>query len=798
MTRFVETWARCVVGFRTLILLAATALIVLSPFSFGRLYHDDSNESYFLEHDPNLNAFNRLLELFGDNEYLLVGVPARPQDADVFEAKTIRMIHEITQFLESHRHVTQVRSLSKYEYTHDADGMLATDPLFEYPEEISDALEDLNKAREIMRGEKLALGSLLTEDLRHTLIAARTTYRPRENNHKVEVVTELRNFIAKRDYEADGFRLHMSGVPVIGERLQTLTQRDMAWLNPLMGVLMVGILFAIFRAAFAAVLPFLLIGYVLLVTTGLQGVLRWPFTAVNSALIPTVIILCIGTAVHVLVEFFHFRRRGLAPVEASIATTRDLLYPIFFTCLTTAVGFLTLAVTELTPVRQFALLAAAAAMLIFLFSTTALPALLSFIPWIAPGQTTQDPSHPNLITRLLEALPGFTRTHSRKIAALGIFLALFSVYSIRHMTVDTNIVNYFKEKSWINQDLRYFNQHFKGISNLELIIDTGRDGGIKDPQVLARADALQTWLESRTETGTALSILRFYKQINQSLHSNDAEHFALPSSAEMAAQFLLLYENTGPEEDLSDLKDFNERYMRISIPVLNMDARLMTATLTSIREHIEREFSDLSLNMTGALVMNNAQNNYVNNGMFQSFGIAILVIGLSFLALFRSLKYGLIALVPSIVPILLTGGLVSMAGISLDLGTMIVGAMTIGIAVDDSIHLLSRYLLRRKRGDSVFDALRGAFATSGKAVVLTSIILVCGFSVMLLGSFVSYIYVGLFSAMIMSFALIGDLLFMPALLFIFDREKNLDRKPLPEQPPTRSTSLTSEEEISHV
>lgn len=806
MTRFVDTWAHCVVRFRAAILLASIILIVQSPFSFGRLYHDDSNESYFLEHDPNLNAFDRLLERFGDNEYLLVGIPARAGDADVFNADTVRIIHEISEFLENHRHVTQVRSLSQYEYTHDDAGMLATDPLFEAIETSDNPAtpavtpEALTAAREIMRKEKLALGTLLTDDLQHTLIAARTSYRPGENNHKVEVVTELREFIAERGYADQGFTLHMSGVPVIGERFQTLTQRDMAWINPVMGVLMIGILFAIFRSAFATALPLLLIGCVILVITGLQGVLRWPFTAVNSALIPTVIILSIGTAIHVLVEFFHFRRQGLTPPAASRATTRDLLHPVFFTSLTTAAGFLTLAVTELTPVRQFALLAAASAMLIFLFSTTALPALLSYIPWVPRGHAPHNPQQINAMTRLLSALPNFTRTHSRKIAATGILLALFSVYSIRHMTVDTNIVNYFKDDSWVNQDLHYFNRTFKGISNLELIVDTGRDGGIKDPAILARVDDLQTWLENRAETGTALSIIRFYKQIHQSLNGNDPQHFTLPTSPEMAAQFLLLYENTGPDEDLSDLKDFNERYLRISVPILNMDARDMTAALTSIRQHIEHEFSDLSLEITGALVMNNAQNNYVNSGMFLSFGIAILVIGVSFLVLFRSLKYGLIGLIPSIVPVLLTGGLVSMAGIAMDLGTMIVGAMTIGIAVDDSIHLMSRYLLRRKRGDGVFEAIQSAFSTSGKAVILTSIILVCGFSVMLLGSFVSYIYVGLFSAMIMSFALIGDLLFMPALLFILDREKPLirdaARQTADKNPP--SSALKSIEEISHV
>lgn len=794
MNRLVEAWAQGVVRYRAAILLFTALILILSPLSYDRLYHDDSNESYFLEHDPNLTAFNHLLERFGDSEYLLVGIPSKPGDKDIFTPQTIQIIDELTQFFENHRHVTQVRSLSKYQYTHDVDGILATDDLFEDIAELQETPEVMAQARTIMAGEPLALGSLLTDDFQNTQIAARTTYIAGENRHKVEVVTELLEFIKAQGYSELGYTLHLSGTPVIGERFETLTQRDMAWINPVMGVVMIIILLAIFRSGFATIIPLLLIGSIILITIAAQGWLKWPFTAVNSALTPTIIILAIGASIHVLIEFFHFRKQGLAPKEAASTTIRDLLFPIFFTCLTTAIGFFTLSITELTPVRQFALLAAGASMLIFLLSTTSLPALLSYVPWIAKGNTPRHSGKHNLLTAILTAVPTVTQRRNKAIALVGLAITVFSLYSISFITVDTNIVNYFKKNSWINQDLHYFNETFKGISNLEVIIDTEKADGVKDPAILTRIETLQDYLEAQPEMGKALSLIRFYKQINQALNEDNADYFTLPTTPAMAGQLLLMYENTSPEEDLSDLKSFDGRYFRLSIPVINMNSKAMTAHLHSWQTYIQQHFSDLKLELTGGIVMNNAQNNYVNNGMFQSFGIAILVIGLCFIVLFRSFKYGLIALIPSIVPVILTGGLISLAGISLDLGTMIVGAMTIGIAVDDSIHLMSRYLQRRRRGDPVFDAIRSAMTTSGKAVILTSIILVSGFSVMLMGSFISYIYVGLFSAMIMVFALIGDLLFMPALLFLFDRNSELAA---PEQASRVEVSKQPTKEMSH-
>lgn len=766
MNHFSANWAAQVITHRVLILWLTAIAMVLAPLSFKHLYHDSSNESYFLEHDPQLVAFNGLVEKFGDPEYLLIGIAARSQDPDIFTPEALRIIDALTEFLEDHTHVTQVRSLSKYQYTHDDNGMLATDDLFDDLDALADSPELLTRARNIIRNEPLAQENLVTSDLRHTRILARTEYLPGENAHKVRVVHDLQAFIQQRDLAAQGFDLRLSGMPVIGERFETMTQNDMAWINPVMGVIMIVILFLVFRSVFATLVPLIVILSSMLLVTSLQGFLRWPFTAVNSALIPTIIILSMGTSVHVLVEYFQLRKKGREPKLAARETMKDLFFAVLFTCVTTSIGFIALSVTELVPVRQFAVLAAIAPLIIFLVTMTSLPALLSFIPWLP--RKSQDARESGLINGVIQRVPAFTQRFRKPIVIVGVLITGFSFYSVSHITVDANIVNYFKKDSWINRDLHYFNDTFKGISNLEVVVDSKEDGGVKNPEFLQRVDALQSWLASFEQTGKPTSVVDFYKQINRALNGDNHDYYRLPSTREMAAQFLLLYENTGPDEDLSDLKDFNERYLRIQVPMKNMDETETTAMLDRLAQGINTRFQDLDLELTGNLVMNNTQNHYVNNGMYRSFIIAIAMIGVCFVVLFRSFKYGMIALLPSVVPILLTGGVIAFSGIALDLGTMIVGAMTIGIAVDDSIHMMSRYLLKRSRGLAVFDAVDAALQSSGRAVILTSVILVTGFSVMLMGSFVSYIYVGLFSAMIMLLALIGDLVFMPAVIFLVD------------------------------
>ncbi len=771
MKAFIRAWARFVTQRRWLVLGITLVVAGLSFIPMNNIYYDNSNESYFVEGDPNLTAFNQLLELFGDVEYLSIGVVAPESQTNLFTSETLTVIHELTEFLETRPEVTQVRSLSKYEYTHSDDGMLATDDLVEDFESSA----DLAEAREIIRGEPMALGSLITEDLRHTRVVARVRYKVGSSEKKISLMKSVREFIAEKEFAERGYPLHLSGQPVFTEQFEVLTKRDQAWINPTMAVLMIVILFISFRSVTGMLMPWAVIGTGIILVTGIQGLLGWPHSVVESALVPALIIIGVGISVHVLVEFYHFRAKQLAPRQAAEEAVVHLWVPAFYTALTTAAGFLALGVTELVPVRQFAWLGAIGAMMLFLVAMTLMPALLSFVKPFSPK--TRRVVESGKISQLTARLPTLTRNYRKPITLFGSALLAVSLWLIPNIEVDSNFITYFKQDNPTRTDLNYFDRVYNGIQNIDLVIDSGEEGGIHSPELLQKVDQLQAWLEAQPETGAANSLVDFHKQINQALHYDDPDWYRLPDSRAMAAQFLLLYDNTGPNEDLTDAKDFYERYLRVSIPIANMRSSETDQFLTRVQNHIDTQHPDLNVDMTGSLVMYNAQDIYINQGMYRSFMIALAIIGLSFIVLFRSLKYGLIALIPSVVPILMTGSLLVLLDIPLNLGTMIVGAMTIGIAVDDAIHVMNRYLLAKRAGSNTHQAVTRAMTESGRAVVFTSIVLVSGFSVMLLGSFIPYIYTGMFAATIMALALLGDLIFLPALLYWIDGRSEKEPEP---------------------
>ncbi len=761
--KLIEKWAELIVNHRWLVIIGSMILVMGAVYPMKNLYFDNSNELFFLPDDPNLQKYDRLLERFGDNEYLLVGLKARPEDKNIFNHDTLQAIGKLTEFLEDHEAVTKVSSLSKYQYIHAEDDTLSVDDLIEDMEELDPSPESMDQLAKIMERETLVHGVLLTEDFQHTMIIARTLYIKRENTHKVQLIDDLHAFLAEQQLREQGFEIRIFGQALLAERFLNLSTGDQALIVPLLSLMILVLLFFSFRTIPGMLLPWLVIGCSLVLVIGLQGLIRWPFNMINTMLPNILIMIGIGDSVHVLVEFYHFRNEGLSPKEAAKKSIATMWLPCFYTSLTTTVGFLALSVTKLVPVKEFGVLGASGAFIAFVLSVTLLPAVLSFITGLP--ERTKKAVELGLIPRITRQLATFTYTYRRPLSLLGGGMIIFSLVYASQLSVDANFITYFKEKSAVRQDFNYFDRTYGGGLNIEFMIDSGTEGGVKEPEFLRETLRFQEYLESMEETGEANSILDYIRKQNQAMHNDDPAYFKIPDTRELVAQYLLLYESSGPEEDLSDLKTIDERFMRISIRVINMSDLTMGRLLAGIEKTLANEFPTLDVELTGTVVLFNAQQVYMQEGMIQSFSVALFIIILCFFVLFRSIKYGILAMIPSVFPILFAGAVMYLMGISLDLGTILIAAMTIGIAVDSSIHVMNRYVHAHRSGKSQLESVHLAMTESGRAVIFTSIILVGGFSIFMIASFVSFIYLGLFSAIIMVVALVADLLFLPAIIF---------------------------------
>jgi len=774
MTRLINTWANFVINKRFYLIVASVVLLLVILVSGPSIPFDNSTERYFVLGDPALTDYHRSIELFGDNEYLIIGFEAAPATADIFQAETLRNIAQISEFLEFHEYITQVRSLTTFQYIHADGDDLRTDYLIDDIEDLIARPNAIAAVKSTLEREELALDTLISRDFRHTRIAARVEYHQETAENKVQLVQDLQNFVDEHNLDdSSDYIFHLSGYPLVQERIETIADEDTSKLIAIMVVLMLVILFASFRSFVAMAIPWLVIVSSLLIVLEVQSYLEIPHTIIDrSALLPTLIIIGIGLVVHVLVEFFNFAKSGKNGVAAARATIIQLWRPAFFTAITTSAGFYALSVTRVLPIKEFALLGAIGPIALFFFSLTVLPAMLSYINKV-PSATVQV-LEMGFISRITSKVPDFTLKNRHIILLFAIATTVFSVWYLPRFEIDSNYTSLFKAGSQVPQDIEYFDEVYRGMMNLDVILDSGEIDGVKQPEFLRQADQLQTWLEQRSTLGPINSLVDYLKEISQAVNGDVAQYYRIPETSDMTAQFLLLYESAGADEDLSDIKDFDNRFTRLVIPVVNMRASEMAVELDLISTYLNQNFGQLQPAITGTMALYTVRDAYISEGMVLSFIVALSVIAVFFIVLFKSFKYGILSLIPSVLPIILAGSIAAWLGIYLDHSAVIVFAMTLGIAVDDAIHVMSRYLLAKKSNASTKQALQRAMNESGRAVLFSSIVLVFGFSVLCFGSLTTVIYVGFFGGVIMTFALIGDLIFLPAILYLVDGVDDVD------------------------
>jgi predicted RND superfamily exporter protein len=384
MHALIRGWADFVIANRLAVLISVALFLVIALFTGPTTPYDNSTERYFVDGDPTIQDYDRLLDLFGDNEYLVIGFEAADEQADVLTPDTLRDMVLLTDYLESHPYITQVRSLTNFQYIHADGDNLSTDYLIDEPDTLAQDPTAIASAKAILQGEPLAMGTLITADFRHARIAARVEYHPGTSSHKTELVQGLYRYIEAEIPGSDQYTLHVSGYPVAYERFETLADEDLDLLIPIMILLMVIMLYLNFRSLVGTVFPWVVIAGGVLLVGEIQSYLQLPHSTVDSALLPTLIIIGIGITVHVLVEYFHQRRLGLESKAASHTAILHIWRPALFASITTSAGFYALSITKILPVRDFALLGAIGPLALFLFAVTVLPAMLSYVKVLPP------------------------------------------------------------------------------------------------------------------------------------------------------------------------------------------------------------------------------------------------------------------------------------------------------------------------------------------------------------------------------------------------------------------------------
>ena len=742
-------------------------LCLLATFACaaGTRHLTDNPDSrvFFSEDNPQLKALERFENTYSRNENVVYVLA--PRDGDVFSPRTMEAIDWLTEATWQTPYSQRVDSITNFQWTRaDGDDLVVSD-MYPGAGRASDA--DLETARAVVLDRPTLVNRLVDEEGSVTSVNVTVvlpnedvdTMTQRERDAVPEIVAFTRARAAEFREAYPDIDLYLTGSVMFSIAFSEVPQQDMATRFPIMVLLILLIVGVSVRSVLWTVVALVSVVLTVVATLGVAGWLGVILNAGTSGAPIIILTLAIAHSVHVMVTCEQQLREGFSKHDAIVESLRVNLPPVFVTSATTAIGFLSLNFSDAPPFRLLGNMVAGGVMIAFVLSLTLVPAAMAVLP-ARRRRGGRLAAH---------AMTGFSEFVIARRGILiwvsGAVIALLAIGTTR-ITLDDDFVKYFDDSFPIRIASDFAQERLTGLNVLEYSVPAGREGGVSDPEFLAHLERFAEWLRAQPNVRHVYALTDIVKRLNENLHGDDPAFYALPDSADLAAQYLLLYELSLPLGlDLNSTIDVGKSATRVSASVVDMSSAEMRDLNARAEAWLAENAPALQTQGTGlSLMFSFISERNIEAMLFGSL-LALVLISFVLIVALRSVKVGLVSLVPNLFPAAMAFGLWGYLVGEVGLAIAFAAAVTLGIVVDDTVHFLSKYLrARREEGMDPVAATRYAFKTVGMALWVTSTCLVAGFLVMATSGFKVNADLALLSAVTISFALAADFLFLPPLL----------------------------------
>ncbi|MDD9892503.1 MAG: MMPL family transporter [Gammaproteobacteria bacterium] len=759
-----ETSRRFIVNRPLTTVLLCLAVVAVVTSGMARLAQTTDYRIYFGEDNPQLQAFEEFEAQFEQKELLVVGVEA--EGGDIFTPDSLSAVRELTRRGWELPYALRSTSLSNFQNSYADGDDIIVEALV--PDEGPISPEKAAEIKRFALASDEIVGNTAAADGSAAAIYI-TTPLPRENLEAEvpEVANAIRALTTEIGEKYPGHKFHISGVIMLNDAMAQTTQYDLETLFPAAYLLILFGLIAYFRRLIPALATWTV---VILSTLAAYGSAGWMGVTLNAASMSSgmiVMTLAVADCVHILVTYYYGIEKQKTKLEAMLESLRLNLQPVFLTSITTAIGFLSLNFSDSPPFRDLGNIVAVGVMFAFLLSAFFMPAMMMWLP--AKGKK-------HVQRRWTDYLADIVIDHQKPLLlGVGALILLLSA-GIPMNRFGDNYAEYFSEDIPFRGATDYLNETVVGMQQMQYTLTSDEPGGVNDPEFLREMEELESWFLQQPNVRKVISIVDINKRLNKTMHGDDEEWYRLPDNQELAAQYLFFYELSLPQGlSLNTIIDPDKQLTRFVVLMDNVDA----TTLVELSKDAQAwMLENMPSSMVGSaepvgiglMFAQIAKRNFYS--MIGGMLVALIMISALMMWMMRSLRVGLISIVPNVVPALmgfgLWGFLVGQIGISL----AIVGSMTLGIVVDDTVHFLSKYLRARREGNlPPEEAVRYAFHNVGSALTLTTMILAGGFLIISMSSYLLTAHMGQLTAMTIMLALICDFLFLPPLLMLLDRDK---------------------------
>jgi len=628
--------------------------------------------------------------------------------------------------------------------------------------------------------DELPLGDEFAEDVASESAPSAKVISSEELAQVMQVMLAL-----QEEFESVDFEIHLTGDQ---QMTYALTQVMSSEVQKFLGITMLiiaGALFLFFRRISGVLLPMLVVFLPLNTTIGLMGWVGLPMTLSTQNLPTFLFAVCIGDAVHILTIFYQQLDEGASRDEAIVYALRHSGLAVLMTSVTTAGALGTFAFSDLMPIAGLGLAAPVGVMLAFVYSVVLLPALLAVLPIRAKCGGASRGDEASLLNRALVGLGDFCTGRAWLVVGIWSVLIAVSLYGASQVRMSHDSMKWFPEGHPTRVAAEPANREMKGSMPLESIIDSGRENGLLEPEVLRRIEEVEAFTKSlRTDyvqASQTVSVVEILKEIHKALNENDPAFYALPQDRALIAQELLLFEASG-SDDLEEMVDGSYRYARIHVPLPFVDGLLYGPYTAALEEGAREILGDLaSLEASGLIVLYMRSTEIMLRTTVESYVLALIMIAPLMMLLIGDFRLGLISLIPNIAPIIIGMGFIYYSSATFDMFSMTIGTIIIGVAVDDTIHFMHSFRRYYRGGDAAVVAVRKTMRSTGRALLVTSVALCAGFYVQMLSEMVSVKNYGMVTGFAIVAALFADLTLSPALVVLATRfaEKRVAVVPSP-------------------
>ncbi len=757
------SYARWVIKYRWLVILAAFVAVFAAASGLPRLYFSTDYRYFFSEENPELLAFEELQDTYTKNDNVLFAI--EPKDKDVFTPSTLAVIEELTHAAWQVPFSLRVDSITNFQHTEaDGDDLMVGDLVKDAG---SLSAEDILRIKKIALAEPLLMNRLITEKTDITGVNVTINLPGKSITEVPTVVSYAREMADEIRAKYPDINIYLTGTTVMNNTFSEASQGDIRTLIPIMFLVIVVIMVILLRSFAGTLATLLVILMSSLVAMGIAGWLNTPLTGI-SVLAPTIIMtLAVADSIHILVSMFNEMETGKDKREALIESIRINMQPVFLTSFTTVIGFLSMNFSDAPPYHDLGNIVATGVVAAFFLSVLFLPAVIAVLP-----VRKRKPSHGG---RFFDSFGNFVVRRKRELFWAMLVVIVVLTAGVSRIEINDVFVEYFDKRYAFRTDTDHVTENLTGIYQIGYSLSANEENGINNPEYLKNVERFTEWFKEQPRVVNVSTITDIMKRLNRSMHGDDDEYYRLPETRELAAQYLLLYEFSLPYGlDLNNQINLDKSATRFTATLEDMSTREMLSLEKRAYEWLAENFPESGFySGSGPVIMFShiAERNI--KSMFLGTGIALVLISLIMIFALRNVKVGLISLIPNLAPAFMAFGLWGILFSKVGMALSVVTAMSLGIVVDDSVHFLTKYIrARREHNMDAEEAVCYSFRTVGKALWTSSVVLFAGFYVLTFSGFRLNSDMGLLTAIALAFALAADFLFLPPLLMKLERKRS--------------------------